>query len=258
MKDIIFRFEELCELKYSGSTPKNYASLVGKFLVWLGNTNPTKEDVLNYNIHIRYKSFSFRNTSLSAIKAFFLLYLQTPLEGIANIRPPKEKKKPVVYDCLDMAERIRSIHNSKHKAILALALCCWLRKSELLNLRIKDINGSLRQVHIHNSKGCKDRVVPVSENVLQILREYFKEYRPTEYIFNGQNGLKYSPTSVDKITKRYLYPKMRFHSIRASGATFAVANGTDIKTVSKILGHSKIQTTEHYIPILYENIKTAI
>lgn len=258
MEDIIFRFQELCELKYSGSTPKNYASLVSKFLNHAKTTTPTKEDVLNYNIHIRHKSFSFRNTSLSAIKAFFSLYLQTPLEGIANIRPPKEKKKPVVYDCNEMAERIQSIPNIKHKAILALALCCWLRKSELLNLRIKDVNGSLRQIHIHRSKGCKDRVIPISGNVLEILRDYYKLHKPSEYLFEGQNGGKYSPTSVDKITKHYLYPNMRFHQIRASGATFALSNGTDLKTVSEILGHSKIQTTEHYIPILYQNIKTAI
>lgn len=258
MEDVIFRFEQLCELKYSGSTPKNYASLVSKFLDYCKTEAPTKEDVLNYNIHLREKSYSQRNTSLSAIKAFFVLYLETPLKGIANIRPPRQKKKPVVYDCDVLADKIDNIENIKHKALLALPLCCWLRKSELLNLRISDINGSLRQIHVKQSKGCKDRVIPVSQKVLDILRKYYKDYRPKEFLFNGQNGGRYSPTSVDKITKKYLYPEMRFHSIRASGATYALSNGTDIKTVSEILGHEKIQTTEHYIPILYENIRTAI
>lgn len=258
MKDTIYYFEQLCELKYSGLTPKNYASLVGRFLEFCKTNNPTKEDVLKYNLHVRSKSYSFRNTSLSAIKAFFKLYLETPLKGVANIRPPKQHKLPVVYDCEKMAAKIDAIPNIKHKAILALALCCWLRKSELLNLKIQDVNGSLRQIHIKNSKGCKDRVIPITKNVLNILREYYKAHKPKQYLFEGQNGGKYSPTSVDKITKKHLYKDMRFHQIRASGATYALSNGTDIKTVSALLGHNKIQTTEYYIPVLYQSVKTAI
>lgn len=258
MKDVIFEFQKRCELKYSGTTPKNYASLVRKFTSFIGSFDVNKDDVLKYNLHIRNKSYSFRNTSLSAIKAYFKLYLDRPLKGIANIRPPKQKKLPVVYDCEVMALKIDSIPNSKHKAILAIALCCWLRKGELLNLKVEDINGSLKILHIKQSKGCKDRVVPITENTLNILREHYKEHKPEEYLFEGQFGGKYSPTSVDKITKKYLFPKMRFHAIRASGATFALANGTDLKTVSELLGHSKIQTTEHYIPILYKTVKQAI
>ena len=257
---VLHKFRQLLEVKYSGTTPVNYLYHVSLFLEYSGNVpqRVNNEDILNYNISIRDKSNSYRNVAINAIRAYFKLYLRKNLKGFASIRPPKEKKKPKVYDCIEMASKIDEIKNTKHKAILALPLCCWLRKGELLNLKISDINGSLRQIHIKQSKGCKDRIVPVSKKTLDILRDYFKEYRPKEYLFEGQNGGKYSPTSVDKVTKKYLYPDMRFHAIRASGATYAVANGTDIKTVSELLGHSKIQTTEHYIPILYDSVRTAI
>jgi integrase len=196
--------------------------------------------------------------AINAIKSYFKLYLRKQVKGFSSIRPPKEYKKPKVYDCYILSEKIQNIENKKHKAILALSLCCWLRKSELLNIKISDINGSLMTLKINQSKGCKDRVVIISENTINILREYHKEYKPKEYLFEGLNGGKYSSTSVDKITKKYLYKDMRFHSLRASGATFALSNGTDLKTVSKILGHKHIQTTEYYIPILYKTIKQAI
>lgn len=258
MKDRLTYFEELCELKYSGSTPKNYVHHVRLLFDFTGHEKMTQRDVVKYNLHIRNKSYSYRNVAINAFRAYFKLMLQKELTGIAKIRPPKQNKKPTVYDCNEMAERIHRIENIKHRAMLALALCCWLRKSELLNLKIADINGSLRQIHIKNSKGCKDRVIPISIKTLEILRKYYREHRPKDYLFEGQNGGRYSPTSVDKITKKYLFPKMRFHQIRASAATYALANGTDLKTVSEILGHSKIQTTEHYIPVLYENVRTAI
>lgn len=258
MKDVLFEFEKRCEVKFSGSTPENYTLHVSNFLKHIGKSNVDSKDVFRYNVHIREYSFSYRNIALNAIKAYFLLMLNKKVEGVANIRPPKQNKKPKVYDCTVMAIKIDCIKNSKHRSMLAIALCCWLRKSELLNLKISDINGSLRMVHIKNSKGCKDRIIPITENTLNILRAYYKEHKPKEYLFEGQNGGKYSATSVDKITKKYLFPEMRFHGIRASGATYALSNGTDLKTVSELLGHSKIQTTEYYIPILYQNVKQAI
>lgn len=257
---VLEKTQQLLELKYSGTTPKNYLHHIERFLRAAGNVpdRVTNKDVQKYNLSIRHQSNSYRNVAINAIRAYFSLYLRRRLKGFASIRPRKEIKKPVVYDCEVLAAKINAIPNTKHKAILAIALCCWLRKSEVLNIKIEDINGSLRMLHVKQSKGCKDRVIPVTGNTLNILRSYFKEYRPKEYLFQGQNGGRYSATSVDNITKKYLYATMRFHQIRASGATFAVNNGTDIKTVSELLGHSHIKTTQHYIPVLYNTVKHAI
>ena len=155
-----------------------------------------------------------------------------------------------MYDCELMALKIKAITNLKHKALLTVVLCCWLRKGELQNLKVQDIDGDLKQLHIKQSKGCKDRVLPISDNTLNTLREYYKIYRPKHYLFEGATLNKYSATSCDKLVKKYLDPTMRFHAIRASAATYALASGTDLKTISEMLGHSKLETTKHYIPKL--------
>ena len=252
-KSVVLKdFKHLLELKYSGNTPANYLLHVQKFLEHSNNVplRVTNEDILNYNIAIKDKSYSYRNVAINAIKAYFKLYLRKRVKNFSTIRPPTRHLKPKVYDCELMAIKINAISNLKHKAILSVVLCCWLRKGELQNLKIQDINGPLQQLHIKQSKGCKDRVLPISENTLNTLREYYKAYRPKEYLFQGTTGGKYSATSCDKIVKKYLDVTMRFHAIRASAATYALAEGTDLKTVSEMLGHSKIETTKHYIPKL--------
>lgn len=252
-KSVVLKdFKHLLELKYSGRTPANYLHHVSMFLDHSKNvpTRVNNEDVLDYNIFIKDKGHSYRNVAINAIKAYFRLYLRKKIKNFSTIRPPQRHLKPKVYDCNLMALKINSINNKKHKAILTLTLCCWLRKGEVQNVKVKDINGNLQQLHIKQSKGCKDRVLPISENTLNILRIYYQEYKPREYLFEGVTGKKYSASSLDKIVKKYLNPKMRFHAIRASAATFALAEGTDLKTVSEMLGHSRIETTKHYIPQL--------
>jgi site-specific recombinase XerD len=101
-------------------------------------------------------------------------------------------------------------------------------------------------IHIKNAKGRKDRVVPLSQKVLELLREYFKQYRPKEYLFNGQNSLKYSSSSCNQIVKKYLGEKYHIHQLRHSCATNLLENGTDLKIIQKILGHSNVKTTEIY------------
>ena len=101
-------------------------------------------------------------------------------------------------------------------------------------------------IHIKNAKGRKDRIVPLSQNILDLLRVYYKEYRPVEYLFNGQNKLQYTSTSCNQIVKNYLGEKCHIHQLRHSCATNLLENGTDLKLIQKILGHSSVKTTEIY------------
>lgn len=258
IEQAVYDFQELCELGHSGTTPKNYAGHVRNLLVFVGNPYPTQSDVVRYNVSILRHSYSYRNVAINAIKKYFTLMLSEKLDGIAKIRPPKQRFKPKVYDVEEIALKIKGIPNTKHESILSIALCCWLRKGEVLNIKVDDINGSLRQLHIKQSKGCKDRVLPITKNTLETLRRYYKEYRPKEYLFEGQNGGKYGATSCDKILHKHINPNMRFHSLRASGAYYALKNGADIKSVSEMLGHASIETTKYYMPTIFENIKQAI
>ncbi|MFK5981423.1 MAG: tyrosine-type recombinase/integrase [Flavobacteriaceae bacterium] len=253
---VLKKVEHLLQLKYSGRTPANYLHHIALFLDHAKNVplRASNEDILDYNLSIRGKGNSYRNIAINAIKAYFSLYLRKEVKQFSSIRPPKQFKQPKVYDAEMLAIKINSILNKKHKAILALGLSGWLRNNEVVNLKIKDIDSIRMKIKINQSKGSKDREVNLSQSTLLILREYVIEFKPVDFLFSGQNSPKYS--SVNKVCQNHL--GVRFHSLRASGATHAVKSGTDIKTVSEMLGHQKIETTKFYIPKLLENVIQAI
>jgi site-specific recombinase XerD len=143
-------------------------------------------------------------------------------------------------------DQIEKIQNKKHKAIIALAYSTGMRVSEVCNLLITDIDSKRMIITIRQSKGRKDRIVALSQKVLEILREYFKEYKPKEYLFNGQFENYYSPRSCNQIVKQYLGKEFHFHQLRHSNATALLEAGTDLRIIQKHLGHASSKTTEIY------------
>jgi site-specific recombinase XerD len=121
-----------------------------------------------------------------------------------------------------------------------------LRVSEITNLKIEDIDSKRMIIHIKNAKGKKDRIVPLSQRVLDLLRDYWKEYKPKEYLFNGQSGGKYSINSCQKIYKKYIDEASSIHTLRHSSFTNLLESGTDLRIIQKIAGHSSSKTTEIY------------
>ena len=142
--------------------------------------------------------------------------------------------------------QLSKIVNLKHRVILTLTYSVGLRVSEVVNLKIVDIDSKRMLIHIENAKGRKDRIVPLSRTVLELLREYFKEYRPKVYLFNGQNGLQYSIGSCQKIYKKYIDSDSSIHTLRHSSFTNLLESGTDLRIIQKIAGHSSTKTTEIY------------
>jgi site-specific recombinase XerD len=124
-----------------------------------------------------------------------------------------------------------------------------LRVSEVVNLKIEDIDSKRMVMHIRNAKGNKDRIVPLSQSILILLRKYYKEYRPYRYLFNGQNSLKYTAGSCNKIVKKYLGVNYHFHRLRHSSLTSMLESGTDISIIQKIAGHKKTDTTRIYAQV---------
>ena len=105
---------------------------------------------------------------------------------------------------------------------------------------------------IRQSKGNKDRIVPLTENILNLLRLYYKQYKPKDYLFNGQNGLKYSPESCNKIVKKYIGKDYHFHLLRHSCFTNLTDQGIDLRIIQKLAGHSSSKTTEIYTHVSTE------
>lgn len=127
-----------------------------------------------------------------------------------------------------------------------LAYSVGLRVSEVINLKITDIDSSRMIITIRQAKGKKDRVVPLSPNVLNVLREYFKEFKPKVFLFNGQFDPQYSATSCNAIVKQYLGNRYHFHLLRHSCFTNLLEGGTDLRIIQKIAGHASSKTTEIY------------
>lgn len=240
---------------YSDNTIKNYSCQVEIFLKHFDNkfTEPSKINEQSIkNWLLQFKTRNAMCHAISALKLFYTKTVKQPLKFKYIEYPRSEKKLPQIIEKEYLLEQIAKIQNKKHKAIISLAYSTGMRVSEVCNLLISDIDSKRMIITIRQSKGRKDRIVALSEKVLEILREYFKEYKPKEYLFNGQFELKYSHRSCNQIVKQYLGKEYHFHQLRHSNATALLEAGTDIRIIQKHLGHASSKTTE-----IYTHVSTA-
>lgn len=255
--------QKLKYLKYSDKTILNYLSYIKQFLDNI-NIPPSRlnsEDFQNYLDNYNFTSISQQNQVINAIRFFYKEVLNKKYDKVSFKRPRSEKKLPKVIDSELILSKLDSIENLKHKTILTLTFSVGLRVSEIVKLKISDIDSTRMLITIKNSKGRKDRFVPLSQTVLELLRTYYKKYKPIEYLFNGQNSTQYSIASCQKIYKKYIDSNSSIHCLRHSSATTLLENGTDIRIIQKILGHSDVKTTEIYTHVsknLLSKVKLAV
>lgn len=241
--------EDLRLKNYGALTIKNYTSQVRLFLEYFDKVATKPSEINEKQIKawlMLAKSLNGRKQRISAIKLFYSLTGKQPLKFRHIEYPRSEKHLPQVIDKDLIIDRINRITNLKHKAVLSLAFSVGLRVSEVVNLKIADIDSQRMIINIRNAKGHKDRIVPLSPVILNIMRAYFKEYKPVEYLFNGQFGRLYSAHSCQLVFKKYIDQKSHFHILRHSSATSLLESGTDLRIIQKILGHSSSKTTEIY------------
>jgi len=255
--------QKLKYFRYSERTISSYYHYVFKFLEYTGKYSQhlVSSDFQSYLDNFNFSSSSQQNQIISSIKFLYEKVLNKKYNKISFERPRKEKKLPRIIDKNLLANKINSIENLKHKAILSLAYCCALRVSEVINLKIDDVDSNRMLIHIRNAKGNKERYVPISESVLITLRRYYKLFLPNTYLFNGQFENIYSSSSCNKIVKKYLGFSYHFHLLRHSGLTHMLENGTDIRTLQVIAGHKNVNTTSIYCHVskqLLSNVKLPI
>ena len=239
---------DLNQIRFSKETIKNYVSQIKLFLNYFKDKDSPKhisaDDIKNYLLNA--KEVNSQNAMHSAIKKFYLLSMKQHKKFEFIPYAKKEKKIPQVIDVAILVQMIDKIENKKHKAIIALTSSVGLRVSEVLNLKLCHINSPLMQVTIKAAKGKKDRIVPLTAKVREILRLYYIEYLPKEYLFNGQFEPQYSSRSCNQIVKKYLGKQYHMHTLRHSAATGLYEKGTDLKLIGDLLGHSSRKTTEIY------------
>lgn len=192
-KSTLERFRKLLNLRnYSNRTIEMYIHYTSRFLSSINKSglHVNSSDLIIYIENYKYSSTSQQNQIYSALKLYAELVLNIKnINVVFYKRPKRERALPQVIDKDFILDKISKIDNIKHKSIISLAFSVGLRVSEVINLKIEDIDSKRMIINIRQAKGNKDRVVPLSQNILELLRSYYKLYRSTEYLFNGQFSL---------------------------------------------------------------------
>ncbi len=255
-------YETMLILKgYRNNTLKSYRREFNYFLRFFESRElrkVTKEEIEKYvaSLIVKYKiSESRQNIIINAIKFYFESVCGLPRTFYDLQRPKKSKTLPNVLSEKDILKLINSPNNLKHKAILWTIYSSGLRLSEVLNLRIEDIRGEDGFIFVHDAKGKKDRRSVLSSHLLKLLQEYLLKYKPSYWLFEGQQGGKYSSTSVQKIFRKAVEtsgvsPWATPHVLRHSFATHLLQQGVNLRYIQNLLGHSSSKTTEIYTHIL--------
>ncbi|MCS6823759.1 MAG: tyrosine-type recombinase/integrase, partial [Cytophagaceae bacterium] len=199
------------------------------------------------------------HSRINAVKFFFEKVMKRENIFLEIPRPKKPSTLPKVISKQDILKMLSTVENIKHRLMLSLCYGMGLRVSELVKLKVQHIDSKRMQVLVQEGKGKKDRYVNLPEKVLHELREYYKLYKPKEYLFEGQFGGHYSIRSVQAVFKRALkkariYKKIGIHSLRHSYATHLHEYGTDIAFIQKLLGHKDVKTTSLYTHVSNRNI----
>lgn len=247
----------LVQKRYSQNTQVIYNSYFKDFCIYFQNKNLENITLAQINSYIlyliksKYISGSQQNQRINAIKFYYEKVLGREKQYYELYRPKKEHKLPKVLSKKEVKRIFDETLNLKHKCILMLIYSAGLRRSELLNLVPTDIDSGRMIIHINGAKGKKDRISLLSDNLLQLLRQYYKEYRPKQYLFEGQNGGQYSASSVAKVLKKSaskacIRKNVTPHMLRHSFATHLLEQGTDLRYIQELLGHENSKTTEIY------------
>lgn len=226
---------------YSQRTIEQYSSIIQKFISHYKKSpeNITSDEIVLYLSDL--KSSSSKRQHVGALRNFYTHVIGQPNKFARIPYPKKEKKLPQIMSKQVLVERISSIGNMKHRMIVSVLYGSGIRLSELLDLRITDIDGDRKTIFVRHGKGGKDRCVPISEKLIQDLREYYRQYRPKSFLFEGQFGGRYSSTSVQNVCRKHM--KCNPHLLRHANLTHLIESGVHISEVSKRAGHSKIETT---------------
>ena len=222
----------------------------------------TKAEIMDYLLWFRNQpkwSATSQNQLISAIKFFYEQLLKRPADSYDLPRAQKPEQLPTVFDESEILAIIKATDNLKHKTILCLAYAGGLRISEIINLKINDVDSKRMVITLRQAKGNKDRQVMLSEKLLIMLRAYYKEYEPKLWMFEGQMGVQYSTRSISKVmqqckAKANVKKKGSIHAIRHSFATHLLEGGTDLLSIKALLGHNSLRTTMQYTHVSKKHI----
>uniref|UniRef100_UPI004048F5BB tyrosine-type recombinase/integrase n=1 Tax=Flavobacterium sp. TaxID=239 RepID=UPI004048F5BB len=263
----ILKLQNQLQLKgYSKNTLRCYISEFSQYLTYLQDQNCADcgaTEVRNYLLYCINELKLQENTihaRINAIKFYYEQVLFQPKIFLEIPRPKKHSKLPKALNKNEVKSIFLVTENLKHNTMLKMCYGMGLRMSEIINLKISNIDSQTMSVHIERGKGKKDRFVNLPNSILEQLRTYYKEYKPKEYLFEGQYGGQYTSSSLQQVFRKSLHKaninkKVGIHSLRHSFATHLLEDGTDIRFIQELLGHNDIKTTFIYTHVSDKSIR---
>ncbi len=255
------KYLKILRLKaYSENTIRTYSIEFAQLLYILKNipvyslTTDRLQSYFLYCIQILKLSENQIHSRINAVKFYYEQVLKNDKLFFDIPRPKKPLQLPKSLNAKEIKRLFESTENIKHQLILKLCYGMGLRVSEIVNLKISDIDSHNMKVFIRRGKGKKDRYVNLPESILDDLRKYYKEYQPKEFLFEGQYGGAYALRSAQMVfktamRKAKIKKNIGIHGLRHSYATHLLEMGTDISLIQKLLGHNDIKTTQIYTHI---------
>ena len=252
---------------FSSKTIKVYVAAVAKFAKHFGRSPDqlSQEDVRAYLIHLMDRGLA-RSTAVVARNALRHLYTNTLgrpdcLEKLP--RPKREQRLPVVLSREEVQRLFAAVTNLKQKSLFMVAYDAGLRLSEIINLRIEDLDSERMAIRIRQGKGKKDRYARLTAGLLDMLRKYWKAYRPKTLLFPGATPDKpYDLATPGQLLKKAcrkagITKRVSMHTLRHTFATHLLEAGTNLRVIQQLLGHERIQTTCLYTHISLEELREA-
>lgn len=251
---------------YATNTIENYVCQVDMFLRYFDNkfTEPSKINESSIKEWLmQAKTINSRKHRISAVKLFYIHTIKQPLKFRHIPYPRSEQHLPKPLSEIEVKALFSVCDNKKHKAILGLLFMCGMRVGEVIKLKAEHIDRANMVIHVKQAKGMKDRIVPMNDYLLKLLEDYYREYRPTEYFFNGQFSNQYSDRSVNEFikvlgAKANIKKRLHAHLGRHSCFSQMLANGVDMAIIQKICGHQNIRTTQLYAKVTPQVIQNTI
>jgi len=252
---------ELRLRRYSYATVKSYRSCFRTFLASFEKHDPKhikKEEILQYMLYQikHYKiSESSQNSIINAIKFYYEKVLKKPSEYYDLRRPKKPVQLPNILSEAEIKSLLSHTKNLKHRTVLATIYSAGLRLGEVVKLRIEDIHSDDMTIFVKGAKGKKDRYTILSDQLLRLLRDYYRAYKPSYWLFEGQDGGQYSKRSVQNVLRKSVKESKvnafaTVHTLRHSFATHLLQRGTSLRYIQSMLGHNSSKTTEIYTHVL--------
>lgn len=253
----------LIQKGYSPKTVKSYLGHLERFLLFSKGIIDKHhiEQFTLYLLENKKSSHSYVNQAINAIKSYLRSTEQWGDVKVDSIlRPKKEHKLPKVMSKEEVKEVLDATINTKHKTMLMLAYSCGLRVSEVAEMKTQNIDSARMVVLISQGKGRKDRVTSLSGKMLTQLREYYREYKPDKWLFEGPDKKQHINARTVQVVfnkaveKAGIKKNLSFHSLRHSYATHMLEAGVDLRYIQELLGHKNSKTTEIYTHVSVQSL----